>query len=172
MTRMLQVNPHTCYTFKTVSIEKGRYMYIAPSIYLYRYYMPGISVVFFGSLEHADDTSQSLQPLPEEEVFVEDESTGEITAIVMTEFCIKLLVLTFKVTKEILIVQCVIEHSSVTRRYPVRLKMLLCFISFAGSPSEVHAEDQLQVSSNTVDQDRFGFFDHSKKKDIWKNMFF
>lgn len=90
----------------------------------------------------------------------------------MTEFCIKLLVLTFKVTKEILIVQCVIEHSSVTRRYPVRLKMLLCFISFAGSPSEVHAEDQLQVSSNTVDQDRFGFFDHSKKKTLGKICFF
>lgn len=117
-------------------------------------------MVFFGSLEHADDTSQSSQSSPEEEVFVEEESTGEITAIVMIELCIKLLALTIKVTKEISIVQCVIEHSFGTRRYPVILKMLLCFIIFAGSPSEVHIVDleQLQVPSNTVDQDRFGFF--------------
>jgi len=49
--------------------------------------------------------------------------------------------------------------------------MLLCFIFFAGSPSEVHAVEQLQVPSNTVDQDRFGFFDN-KKDTFGKNMFF
>ena len=69
---------------------------------------------------HADETSQSMQPLPEDEVFVEDESTGEMTAIVTFEFCSKLLVLAAKVTKEILTVQCVVKHSFLTRRYLVR----------------------------------------------------
>ena len=72
---------------------------------------------FVGSTEHSDP-SQSMLPLLEEEVFVEDESTGEITSLVMLEFCIKLLV-TFKVTTEILTVQGVIKHSFVTRRNPV-----------------------------------------------------
>lgn len=40
----------------------------------------------------------------EEEVFVEDERIGEIVFIVMLEFCIKLLLVIFKVIKEILIV--------------------------------------------------------------------
>lgn len=40
----------------------------------------------------------------EEEVFVEDERIGEIIFIVMLEFCIKLLLVIFKVIKEILIV--------------------------------------------------------------------
>lgn len=80
--------------------------------------MPGINVVFFGSTEHSD-ASQSMLPVLEEEVFVEDERTGETTSIVMLEFCIKLLSVTFKVTKEILTVQGVIKHSFVTRRNPV-----------------------------------------------------
>lgn len=49
-----------------------------------------------------------MLPVIEEEVFVEDERTGETTSIVMLEFCIKLLPVTFKVTKEILTVQGVI----------------------------------------------------------------
>ena len=39
-------------------------------------------MVFFGSTEHSD-ASQSMLPLLEEEVFVEDESTGETTTIVI-----------------------------------------------------------------------------------------
>ena len=38
--------------------------------------------IFLGSTEDAD-ASQSMQPLLEEEVFVEDESTGEIKSIVI-----------------------------------------------------------------------------------------
>lgn len=60
-----------------------------------------------------------MLPVLEEEVFVEDERTGETASIVMLEFCIKLLPVTFKVTKEILTVQGVIKHSFVTRRSPV-----------------------------------------------------
>jgi len=80
MTRLLQVNPHTCYTFKTVSIKKKGEVHVYITIYLLVLLLYAC-VVFFGSLEHADDTSQSPQSSPEEVVFVEDESTGEITAI-------------------------------------------------------------------------------------------
>ena len=72
---------------KKISIEKARNMCISQSIYLCCYNMPEIIVVFFGSTVQSD-ASQSMLPLLEEEVFVEDESTGETTTIVMLEFCI------------------------------------------------------------------------------------
>ena len=72
---------------KKFSIEKARNMCISQSIYLCCYNMPEINVVFFGSTVHSD-ASQSMLPLLEEEAFVEDESTGETTTIVMLEFCI------------------------------------------------------------------------------------